>query len=267
MNLLLSILFFFATLFGQLSLPFPGPGAASSCTPSPLGTNSNNGTYTGGVTISTVAGLPGDSATNTPTFDGSSGYVANGNILNMGLNNWTIIAWAKTTGLPSYRFSAMLVAKSLYGAQSGRWWLSFDNDTNNFETGFVGSGAEIPTYSNSGYLDGNWHCLIATYQRSGNLTLYVDGVSKATANISGDSGTNMRTTDYLLIGAYNNSTNGQTPEASTYFEGSIGHVAIVAAALTSTQAADIYAAGITSGSGYRATVEALCGLQAVLAAH
>ena len=79
--------------------------------------------------------------------------------------------------------------------------------------------------------DGNWHHLVGTVNSSSAI-LYVDGSQVDTATIS-----NNITVDNLLIGAENNRA---TLNPTNYFNGSIDQVRIYDAALTSSQATELY---------------------------
>ncbi|MBJ6368061.1 LamG domain-containing protein [Snuella sedimenti] len=81
------------------------------------------------------------------------------------------------------------------------------------------------------YNDGDWHFLMVTFDRDGSMTMYQDGVSVASADMStvggADSGAN------LFIGQDGTGNYGQ------YFEGKIGNVYIYDYALTADQVAGI----------------------------
>lgn len=81
------------------------------------------------------------------------------------------------------------------------------------------------------YNDGDWHFLMVTFDRDGSMTIYQDGASVASADMSAvggaDSGNN------LFIGQDGTGNYGQ------FFQGKIGNVYIYDYALTSDQVAGI----------------------------
>ncbi|WP_242135688.1 LamG domain-containing protein [Aestuariivivens marinum] len=81
------------------------------------------------------------------------------------------------------------------------------------------------------YNDGDWHFLMVTFDRDGNMTMYQDGVALASADMSGvggaDSGNN------IFIGQDGTGNYGQ------YFQGKIGNVYIYDYALTADQVAGV----------------------------
>ncbi|WP_341215654.1 LamG domain-containing protein [uncultured Wocania sp.] len=81
------------------------------------------------------------------------------------------------------------------------------------------------------YNDGDWHFLMVTFDRDGNMTMYQDGVALASTDMSGvggaDSGNN------IFIGQDGTGNYGQ------YFQGKIGNVYIYDYALTADQVAGV----------------------------
>lgn len=180
-------------------------------------------------------------------FDGSSGYVDFGDVLDMGTADRSVSLWFKVRSSDG-DFS--LIAKSFYGGADGRWWLTEDAG---LSAGFQGSGAGTVTanWNHGGsILDGNWHHAAVVWDRDGLMTLYVDGVSRATADISGADGHDMQTGFHLLLGRYNDNVDGTGPKSGILaLDGLIDDVAIFNAALTSGDVA-----GLADGSTDPATL-------------
>lgn len=153
-------------------------------------------------------------------FDGTSGYVDMGDVHNMGTDDLTFSLWFKTTSSSSGLQG--LLGKSLYGAQSGRYFLILNNG--DLLANIVPSGSAVSTSTpQAPYVDGDWHQAVVAYDRDGSESLYMDGVLVDSASISSYAGTNLHTTDNLLVGAYNNNT-GHGPHPGSYFKGAIDDV-------------------------------------------
>ncbi len=192
----------------------------------------NNGTMTG---TFLAAGILSQAR----IFNGTSDYISMGNVLNMGTNNWTASAWIKTTGT-----SLMgVINKSLAGAQTGRWGIYLNNAGNNINclstNNSDGSGV-VAAVTTTTHQNGSWHLVTCTWNRSGNLTLYLDGVSKATTDISSYSSANFSTTDTLFVGSYVNNS-GTTP--ANYFNGKLDDVRVYNRALSANEVARLYTQG------------------------
>ncbi len=192
----------------------------------------NHGTLTNGPTWATGKFGGGIS------FDGSDDYIDVGNILNMGTSNWTVSLWFKGTTSSTGGAIRGIIGKSLLDVQSGRYSLLFENG--NLEGMFDrGAGGVTVTTSETPYIDGNWHLVTLVFNRTGNMTLYVDGVSKNSSDISAGSATNMTNTDKFFIGAYQDIT-GVAPSSGKYFTGSIDDVRVYNRALSATEVATLY---------------------------
>ena len=111
-------------------------------------------------------------------FDGLHDYssVANNSALDMGTGDFTISCWVMTNGAVSS--SAFLVDR---------------NHVTSYSV-YIVSGGAVKVAIHGSYLsisghdidDGKWHHVVASYDRSGNLNVYIDGVLVGTADISGD---------------------------------------------------------------------------------
>jgi hypothetical protein len=167
-------------------------------------------------------------------FDGTNDTINLGNILNVGLNSWTMSCWVKfNTGTGTFG----IIGKTSLRSYLGRY--TFFVDSNNINALFQASSGDLITTSITPYLDGNFHNLSMTINRTGFFTLYVDGVSKGTpVNISSTSNVNLNTsTDYLFIGSYADIT-GQTP--SLFLNGNISQSLIYNRALSASEVLQNY---------------------------
>ncbi len=153
-------------------------------------------------------------------FDGNEDYVTMGDVLDMGTSDWTTSLWFKTADS-----DGNLISKSLAGSISGRWFTILQNNTVfSLMEGSVAVGISTPS---APYLDGGWHHVATTYDRDGDMSLYVDGMLKASDSISANSATNMQTNCHLLMGRYNATSDCTIPLIGTLkLDGSVDQVRI-----------------------------------------
>ena len=159
---------------------------------------------------------------------------------NGGLPSFTIEAWVKGGAQTS---DAGIVTK---GTGAGGEQFNLDTGAGNRAFRFfvrnAGGGAHL--CSSPIIPDGQWHHVVGTLDgASGTLTLYVDGVSYATASIGLTAGI-LATPQPMSIG----SRQGGTGPFDTQFDGTIDEVAIYAHALDATKVAEHYAARFAAGS-------------------
>jgi peptidoglycan hydrolase-like protein with peptidoglycan-binding domain len=94
--------------------------------------------------------------------------------------DFTIQAWIKATSTAS---GSTIVAKYAGGTAPGYF---IDTQTGGFVRALIrdgvgsGSAENVSITGTTNVLDGNWHHIAARFDRGGNLSLYIDGVSDAT---------------------------------------------------------------------------------------
>lgn len=167
-------------------------------------------------------------------FDGTNDTTNFGNILNIGLNSWTMSCWVRfTTG--SGLFGIM--GKTSLRSYIGRY--TFFVESNNINALFQSAGNAIVATPVSPFVDGRFHNLLMTINRTSLLTFYIDGVSRGTpVDISSTSNINLNgSTDFLYIGSYGDIT-GQSP--TLFFNGNIANALIYNRALTATEVLQNY---------------------------
>lgn len=79
--------------------------------------------------------------------------------------------------------------------------------------------------------DGSWHNIVCVYNRTGNMTIYVDTLLTNTINMTNASG-DISSTNNLYI--------GYEPSTGSYFNGTIDELMIFNTSLTTSQISDIY---------------------------
>jgi hypothetical protein len=183
----------------------------------------NHGTYQNGVVLTAsgpLTGRPNFAA----TFNGVDQYVTMGNVLNQTTNDFSIVAWAKPSGVP-------LVSKkgSTSNAQPG-FYLNLGTAIGG-NMGFVLSdGVNVASFSAifTGTEDSTrWHFVVGV-RNSGQLYGYLDGVSLGSPAV--DPTGSLTNTASLYFARL----------ATSYANSSIARVSIVTGALTPAQVAEGY---------------------------
>jgi PKD repeat protein len=202
------------------------------------------GTIKGGVTLGTPGALVNDSDT-AMTFDGASGYVSVANRANLDpTGDLTVEAWVKPTVVSTV--GGAIVHK---GGSNGNsvWQYRLSLTSGGKWRGTVFSGATAFTVTDPGTPSTTSWTYLALTRSAQQLTLYVNGVSVAVANISGATNTS---TGLFAIGRTGSSS-------SDYFKGSIDEVAFYPSALSSSRIYAHYTAGLQLGGGSTTTTQAV----------
>lgn len=95
----------------------------------------------------------------------------------------------------------------------------------------IGDGANRADLNGTAINDGNWHFLMATIDRAGDVTIYQDGVAKGSADISPINGADMGSGMPIRIGQDGTGTYSQ------YYNGMVGDTYIYNYALSAEEAA------------------------------
>ena len=196
-----------------------------------------NGTAIGGVTYTT--GKSG----NAFNFNGTTGYLNMGDVMDVGLSSWSYSMWFNTNdGITNQ----MLFSKALAGSSTGRVWASFLNNRITFNFQADGSNI-INTEMNTSTVGANiWYHLVVILDRSDKLKIYLNGtlqgltVTGGTNNLTPYTATNYNTTHPFRIGAYTASDN-TTP--IVFFNGKIDEFGTWSRVLTSTEITELYNSG------------------------
>jgi len=186
-----------------------------------LSGNNNNGTLTNGPTFNFANG-------GSIVFDGIDDVISFGNILNMGLNSWTMYCWVKFDG-GTGTFGIM--GKTSYRSNMGRYSIYVDN--NNINAFFQPSTNSLIATPIAPYLDNKFHYIVLSINRTSIMYLYVDGISVGTPiDVSGTSSINLINSDNFYIGSYA-SSDGQSP--LYFFKGNVGQASIYNRALAGSE--------------------------------
>lgn len=190
----------------------------------------------------------------------TTGYISYGDVFDMGTNSMTLSLWVKSNALTGGTYG--LMNKSLLGNQNGRYFLAVDSNV--FIGGFEGSGGQVTvTTSVTPYNDNNFHMVTLVYNRTGNMTLYVDGVNKGASSISSQSGSNMQTSDTFLIGKYNDGSGGETGTLTV--NATLDDARVYNRALSATEVATLYKETVGKVNATSATTKLATGSNSPIA--
>lgn len=154
-------------------------------------------------------------------FDGSDDYMTAGDVADIRLNTFdmaVVLRRASGSGTVGY------LCKSLPVSFGGRFYLALDT------TDSVGSHLGTTQAVYIGSAPTTWQVLHGWHLRSSSNVAQQFVSRNAAAATAGsafaaDTATDYNTTYNLLMGAYNNSTDGLTPLSGTYLNGDIGEAA------------------------------------------
>jgi hypothetical protein len=194
--------------------------------------NGNHGTLMNmSTTTSPVVGVIGQAL----KFDGVNQNSNMGDVLDMGLNDWTISAWIKKDSIPPA--SQYWIGKSKAAKQNYRYALAVG--TNGGVRAFIqGDGGDDVGFNGDILVTGGkWHFATVVYKRNGNASIYVDGVFDKSQSISHWETANMQSNNPFRIGCYTASDN-VTP--SNCFEGFLDDVRIYNRALSEDEIKRLY---------------------------
>jgi hypothetical protein len=168
-------------------------------------------------TTSAVNGLPA------LDFDGSDDWMSAGDVLDMGTGGLTIMMVFKMDSTGGVKTQ---LAKSFAGDATGRYY--FSHVSGNTDS-VLDAGASNLSVS---YADTStsWQLVTIVFERGVSLRIYKNGTLQDSDTLS-DNTTNFNTTYALLLGAYNNGTDGLGPDPGSYFDGLIAEHVIWSAAL------------------------------------
>lgn len=196
--------------------------------------NGYHGTYNGGFTLAQAGPIVSDNNTST-LFNGTTGNVSIPSSFSMtNFANFSVECWVKLTSA-TFAQSPRLVANSHSDVDFHGFELYFLNNAAsiNFVAGNGGSSANA-NWVNA-FAAGTWYHIVGTFNSS-TLTVYVNGVSRATASLSG----NINTPNSNLALAYADTYNGD------FLPGNLDEVAVYNYALTSTQVTNHYNAALAA---------------------
>ena len=211
----------------------------------------NEDSYPGtGTTWSDLMGGNDGTLTNGPTynsdnggsivFDGVNDYVSLGDVLDMGTNSVTVMCWVKLTDTTMSSVRTPFSKASARGLL-GRYWFNVQSDVSRI--GKIRAGFD-PNASTPVLADGvtdirgtGWRMITVVWDRSGDLSVYLEDTLDANSDISSYSAVNMQSSDNLLIGSYSDS--GGNP-GLLFWQGNIADTIYYNRALSSDEITQNY---------------------------
>ncbi len=165
-------------------------------------------------------------------LDGSTEFASITTPTGMDSNdNFTVLAWVKTTGT-----SDRIIQR--YAGSGAYWYVGIDSDGSLIAAAHDGTDT-VTAADGDAINDGEWHLVVVVFDRSGDITRYVDGEEYGSQADLSDIDDISLTGVALYV--------GQSGASGNYFEGSIGELQVVYdAALTASDAAQAYTSGIPS---------------------
>lgn len=196
--------------------------------------NGNNGTDSGSVTRG-VSGLIASSGDKARTYSGGYTDCGAGSTLNL-VNDLTVGAWINASSLPtSLGVGKWIVGKDTNTGRSYSFGLYHDGASAKLSLQINGTGTFSTTSIQSGTV-----CYVAATRSGSTITYYLNAQSIGSAT----DGTALNVTGtHLRIGER------EYPSFEEPFSGTIDEVAIYSRALSASEIAVRYAAGIAAGIG------------------
>lgn len=126
--------------------------------------------------------------------------------LRLGKDDFSILFWYKGNAEEGNDCSILSNKDWNTGANQGFTIGAFGGSNNGMSLNFTAEGSgRADTGRFAKAIDGNWHRVAATFDRDGEMTLYIDGQKAGSADISGQQGNSIDVEDYgLVLGADGN---------------------------------------------------------------
>jgi hypothetical protein len=144
-----------------------------------------NGTYVGGVTLGSVAGISGDVGTTAPVFDGSTGYVSLPSYTWFSGGSYTVEGWVYPTSAPGpskkvFSFSDSTASNFVYAVDDASQYGTF------LAVGVAGVEQSV-SQTNVNFGENAWMYFAWVFQNGG-ATLYLNGtlITPGTDVLSGN---------------------------------------------------------------------------------
>lgn len=164
-------------------------------------------------------------------------YVDFGDVLDMGLDDYTIAAWIKID--PSSSGARMVLAKSIESSADYRYGMFVNQDNRVrvvFDYGPLNTAFEGTTVLQTD----TWHFIAVTFDRDASAKIFINGALDHVEDISASSGVDMQATWPLRIGEYSG--------YGHHFIGAIDDVSIYNRVLSSAEINTLFTSNGTSVS-------------------
>lgn len=163
------------------------------------------------------------------TFDGTNDSLNYGNLYNQTTNDFAVVFWFKKSAATQREVmdkrNGSYTGYDIYMQSNGQFAIQMGTGS--------GTAGGIGT---TGHNDGLWHHAVFSFSRAGNCTLYIDGVSDGTFNISGASAQSCTNTDNFYI--------GQSRDGLSFWDGNLDEFMVFSRTLSIAEVRAIYLATI-----------------------
>ena len=212
---------------------------ATALTVSTAWTTTPDATSTYRITGTTGTGKFGNGG----VFDNVADYVevADDDALDVGVNDFTVVAWAKHTS--TFDSDNVLVGKmhDMGSSNSGIGWVLFLNGGGSYGFGInkdaAGDDTEINSNDNN-YDDGKWHHVAAIVDRDGNVDFVIDGEAEGSGSVADEAGSLDNATPLLIGADYNGAQSPDPPNRE--WHGEIDEVRVYNRALSPGEVKKLY---------------------------
>ena len=211
-----------------LNMPFEGINGTASNNAKDYAGVDNNGSEYGDIAWRSGGGYNRSGAY---IFDGIDDYIniSDNTSLDFGsTKDFSIIMWINTSFM---RADQTLLFKGVTGQTS--YGLFVNKDTGLVNATIDDGTNDVSVVSTSNVTNGSWYFVAATYNRTGLLSVYINGRQENTASISAVG--SIDNNDYLAVGSRLNSSG-----TGLYFNGTIDHVQIWNRSLKAEQIFSIF---------------------------
>lgn len=171
--------------------------------------NGNNGTVNGAV----LATDRHSSSNSAFSFNGTSNYIEVGDVLDMGLSDWTVSVWVNATTLTGIRG---IVSKSAAANVFGRWALLLN--TSDFTA--LATGSTVKIAADAAFT--GWTHMLAIFDRDANLSLYINNSLVSFSDMSSIELDDLQSSFFLRFGSYNDAVG----DPGNFFHGSIDDIRV-----------------------------------------
>lgn len=208
------------------------------------------GTYSNFPTRGVTGPFAGSTAV---SLDGVASSVATPWNAELNQTNFTTELWVRTAEATNFAYVAASAKMSL--PRTG-WYLAQDDGSvfgagSAFVVRFFNNNAAVQTVQLAAPTDDtNWHHLVLTFDGT-NAALYKDGVLATNANLA----TLVTNGAFYIPATEGNWSLGARSDNAFFWPGDVAEAAMYGRALTATEVAEHYTAGITTPANYAATVQ------------
>jgi len=169
------------------------------------------------------------------TFDGTNDWLHYGDsaTVEVGTNDFSFSLWVKLAGTQPNADTSHIVGNTAEGAARGGGIFYASGAGLQFRTA---SGVIQSSTATNNINDSNWHHLAATFDRDGNMILYINKVQESSTSIASGNGLDLQDTRNFGVGA-------RTIDSAFDYYGSMDSIYYFKRLLTTEEIETLYNAG------------------------